>query len=163
MLKTQRRRPAALFTGAGSGSIRRSTKQRLAGSRTIASRTPKGALSLILLLSVTAAHAQTPGDPAKGKALFEACAACHSLAPDDNGSGPTLAGLFGRPSAAIDAFNYSAPMRRANATWTPEVLDGFLADPQAPPFRGNRMPFAAMSDPDQRRDLIAYLQQAAQH
>lgn len=118
------------------------------------------ALGLILACAALAARAQGPGDPVKGKALFEACAACHSLAADDNGSGPTLAGLFGRPSAAIDSFNYSAPMRRANVTWTPEVLDGFLADPQAAPFRGNRMPFAAMTDADQRRDLIAYLQQA---
>src|SRR5690348_5594556 len=91
------------------------------------------ALGLAMALSTLGAKAQAPGDPAKGKALFEACAACHSLAADDNGSGPTLAGLFGRPSAAIDSFNYSAPMRRANVTWTPETLDGFLADPQAPP------------------------------
>ena len=116
----------------------------------------------MLALSGAAARGQTPpaGDPVKGQALFDECAACHSLKPDDNGSGPTLFGLFGRPSASIDGYNYSAPMRRANVAWTPELLDGFLTDDQAPPFRGNRMPFAGIADAGERRDLIAYLQQA---
>ncbi len=52
-------------------------------------------------------------------------------------------------------------MRRANVVWTPDLLDAYLADPQAPPFRGNRMPFAGMPDRQARADLIAYLQAAS--
>ncbi|HEY7297334.1 MAG TPA: cytochrome c family protein [Xanthobacteraceae bacterium] len=100
------------------------------------------------------------GDPAKGKAVFEQCAPCHSLEAGQNGVGPSLHGLFGRKSGSEDDFTYSAAMRRANVTWTPEQLDHYLANPQGGVFRGNRMPFAGISDPEMRADLIAYLEQA---
>ena len=110
-------------------------------------------------MSVAAARAAD--DPAKGKALFETCVACHSLEVGKNTVGPTLHGLFGRKSASED-FIYSPVMRRANVTWTPELLGNYLADPQAGVFRGNRMPFAGMPDPQARADLVAYLKQATQ-
>lgn len=123
-----------------------------------------GVLALVTAGSAGFAQDQTAaaGDPDKGKALFDQCAACHSLDGDQNDLGPTLHGLFGRPTASIDGFEYSGPMRRANTVWTPQTLDAFLADPQAPPFKGNRMPFSGLPDAADRRDLIAYLQQAAQ-
>ena len=98
-------------------------------------------------------------DLVKGKALFENCVACHSLAAGENGVGPSLHGLFGRKSASED-FTYSPAMRRANVTWTPELLDRYLADPQGGAFRGNRMPFSGMPDAQARTDLIGYLKQA---
>lgn len=112
----------------------------------------------LMTISLTAA-AQ---DAERGKALFEQCIACHSFDPDRNETGPHLKGLFGRKAASAGDFVYSPPLRRANFVWTPELLDQFLADPQAPPFRGNRMPFAGMADAQERADLIAYLKQAAQ-
>ena len=98
----------------------------------------------------------------RGKALFEQCVACHSLEAGHNETGPHLRGLFGRKSASADDYVYSPPMRRANVVWTPALLDKFLADPQSPPFRGNKMPFAGLPDAQARADLIAYLQQATQ-
>ena len=74
-------------------------------------------------------------------------------------SGPTLHDLFGRKSAT-EEFSYSAAMRRTNITWTPELLDTYLADPQGGMFRGNRMPFSGLPDAQERADLIAYLKQA---
>src|SRR5215831_7649498 len=106
----------------------------------------------------TATAAVAAGDAAKGKAVFEQCAACHSLEADQNGVGPSLHGLFGRKSGSEEDFVYSAAMRRANVTWTPEQLDRYLADPQGGVFRGNRMPFAGISDAQARADLIAYLE-----
>jgi cytochrome c len=97
-------------------------------------------------------------DAGRGKAVFEQCAAWHSFDPTRSELGPHLKGLFGRKSASVDDFIYSPAMRRANVTWTPELLDAFLKDPQAPPFRGNRMPFAGIPDTQARSDLIAYLQ-----
>jgi cytochrome c len=101
-------------------------------------------------------------DAAHGKALFEQCVACHSLEVGHNETGPHLHGLFGRKSASVDDYVYSPPMRRANVVWTPALLDRFLAEPQAGPVRGNKMPFAGMPDAQARADLIAYLQQATQ-
>ena len=100
-------------------------------------------------------------DAGRGKAVFEQCAACHSFEPGHNETGPHLKGLIGRKTASVEDFIYSPAMRRANVTWTPETLDAYLRDPQAPPFRGNRMPFAGIPDAQARADLIAYLQAAA--
>jgi len=118
---------------------------------------------LVMLLAIAgsmAAHAAAGAeDPVKGKAQFENCVTCHSLEAGQNGVGPTLHGLFGRKSAA-EEFNYSPAMRRANVTWTPELLDTYLADPQGGLFRANRMPFSGLPDAQARADLIAYLKQA---
>jgi cytochrome c len=97
-------------------------------------------------------------DAGRGKAVFEQCAACHALESGHNETGPYLKGIVGRKSASIENFIYSPAMRRANVNWTPDLLDAFLKDPQAPPFRGNRMPFAGIPDAQARADLIAYLQ-----
>jgi cytochrome c len=99
-------------------------------------------------------------DAQHGKALFDQCSACHSFDPTRNETGPHLKGLFGRKAASVGDFVYSPPLRRADFVWTPELLDKFLAEPQAPPFRGNRMPFAGMPDAQARADLIAYLKEA---
>lgn len=114
---------------------------------------------LALAGSVTAHSAATAQDATKGKAVFEQCIACHSLAAGENGVGPTLHGLFGRQSAS-EEFNYSPALRRAKITWTPELLDQYLADPQGGVFRGNRMPFSGLPDAQARTDLIGYLKEA---
>ncbi len=110
---------------------------------------------------MAAASAAAADDAAKGKVLFEQCAACHSLEAGKEGTGPTLHGLFGRKAASED-FLYSRAMRRANVTWTPELLDRYLANPQDGVFRGNRMPYSGMPNAQDRADLIAYLKQATQ-
>jgi len=112
---------------------------------------------VVVLAMTGSASAQ---DAVHGKVLFEQCAACHSLQAGHNETGPHLHGLFGRKSASVDDYVYSPPMRRANVVWSPEQLDRFLADPQSPPFRGNKMPLAGMPDAKARADLIAYLQAA---
>ncbi len=115
---------------------------------------------LLAIAGSVAAHSATAAeDPVKGKAGFETCAACHSLEAGQHGVGPTLHDLFGRKSAT-EEFSYSAAMRRTNITWTPELLDTYLADPQGGMFRGNRMPFSGLPDAQERADLIAYLKQA---
>ena len=119
---------------------------------------------LVMLLAIAGTLAVSSALAAersvRGKALFENCVTCHSLEAGQNGVGPTLHGLFGRKSAA-EEFNYSPAMRRANITWTPELLDTYLADPQGGVFRGNRMPFSGIAESQARADLIAYLKQAA--
>jgi cytochrome c len=106
-----------------------------------------------------AGAAYTEGDPARGEKRFEECASCHSLAPDENGVGPTLYGIFNRKAAALEDFRYSAAMRNSGITWTAETLDVFIADPQKM-VSGNRMAYAGLPDAADRADLISYLQQA---
>lgn len=97
-------------------------------------------------------------DPNRGKDLFNRrCTGCHSLT--DNREGPHLAGVYGRPSASIAGFPYSAALRGANITWNDQTLDRWLTDPDAF-FPGNNMDFR-VPRPQERADLIAFLKQSA--
>jgi cytochrome c len=111
-------------------------------------------LSLTLFLM---AAARADGDAARGEARFQDCAACHKLEAGSNDVGPSLHGIFERKAAALTDFRYSPAMKRSGISWTPETLDKFIADPQAM-VSANRMPYAGMANPNDRADLIAYLQ-----
>ena len=104
------------------------------------------------------AHAQQ-GDATRGEQKFVECAACHSVERGVNNVGPSLAGIFGRQSGSLVDFRYSAAMRKAKITWTPEVLSEFISDPQKR-VPANRMPYAGLTDAAARADLIAYLEKA---
>ena len=108
--------------------------------------------------------AAVPGlaaDTARGEQLFVECASCHTLEKGVHNVGPSLAGLFQRKAGAFEDYRYSPAMKRSNITWTPEELDKFIADPQGV-VPANRMPYAGMTNPADRADLIAYLQRATQ-
>jgi cytochrome c len=109
----------------------------------------------VVLVAVLASQAPaTAANVDHGKHVFAACAACHTEKPD--ALGPSLKGVVGRKSAALDDFRYSGPMRRANLTWDEATLRQFLADPQAK-VAGTRMPFGGLSDPKDVDDVVAYL------
>ena len=108
------------------------------------------ALGAVAALVLPAAAA----DVEHGRQLFVACAACHSDRPDS--LGPSLKGVVGRKSAALEDFRYSNPRKRANLVWDEENLRAYIADPQAK-VKGNRMPYGGLSDPKDVDDVIAYL------
>jgi cytochrome c len=119
-------------------------------------------MKALVLAGIVAALAIDAGaaDAARGKQLFEQCAACHSLEAGKHGLGPSLAGVVGRKSAALEDFRYSPPMKRASIAWTRETMGAFIADPQKE-IKGNRMPFSGMPEAADREDLLEYLLQAA--
>src|SRR5258705_13263486 len=80
-------------------------------------------------------------DVEKGKAVFEQCAACHSLDGAGDYDGPTLKGVIGRKAGSLDDYRYSAAMKRSDVVWDPVALDTYVADPQAF-IPGNHMAFA---------------------
>lgn len=98
------------------------------------------------------------GDPARGAQLFgRACGACHSLAPGEHRTGPSLAGVIGRKAGMADEFHrYSPPLQASGVIWDEASLDAWIADPQAF-IPGTRMSFRGLSDTQARADLIAYL------
>jgi cytochrome c len=108
----------------------------------------------LCMLSVPAAAA----DASKGKALFEACAKCHSITAESDTSlvGPTLKGVVGRKAASIEDFRYSSAMRSSGLSWTEENLKEYIADPQSK-VKGNRMALKSSFEPNEIDDLIAYL------
>ena len=88
------------------------------------------------------------------------CYACHALEPDGSTpAGPTLHAIVGRPVAADPGFNYSPALRRLateHDRWTPELLDRFLADPEAV-APGTQMGLIGMDDAAARGALINWL------
>ncbi len=98
---------------------------------------------------------------ADGEALAAGrCGGCHTFtAGGDTIVGPNLYDVVDRQVAAVEGFAYSQALRDlgADATWTFDRLDSFLASP-AVAVPGTRMGFAGISDPDDRAAVIAYLQ-----
>jgi cytochrome c len=95
----------------------------------------------------------------RGQLLSLACAACHSFGEGEPTIvGPNLHGVFGRPAAAVEGFDYSPALRSSGLVWTPRALDAWLADP-ASFVAGTKMTFTGYRSSDDRRDLIAYLLQ----
>lgn len=101
----------------------------------------------------------------RGRAVFKRCYACHTAYGNERGEhGLSLWRVVGRRAGAMRGFDYSPAMRaqgRAGLAWTAAALDRFLADPAAA-VPGTSMPFAGLSDPRERADLIAFLRRAEQ-
>ena len=113
------------------------------------------AYAAVAALATTLLGTPAPAaDVAHGQEVYRACAACHTEKPD--ALGPSLRGVIGRKSAALDDFRYSNPMRRANLVWDEANLRQFLADPQAK-VAGTRMPFGGLGDPKDIDDVVGYL------
>ncbi|AXI43771.1 cytochrome c family protein [Sulfitobacter sp. SK011] len=95
-------------------------------------------------------------DIAKGEKVFKKCSACHKVEKGANAVGPYLIGVVGRPVDAADGFSYSGALEKVADVWTPEHLNGFLANPKgyAP---GTTMGFAGLKKIEERADVIAYL------
>ena len=108
-----------------------------------------GGMSLAWLAS-----AATPAGTSSA-ADFSRCAGCHSTQAGQNKIGPTLAGVFDRPSGSVSGYNYSAAMKNAHLTWDDQTLDKFLQNPGGL-VHGTKM-FATVPDADTRQRVIAYL------
>ena len=115
-------------------------------------------LALAALTLAATGSAQAAGDPAAGRAIYERCAACHSLALDR--AGPHHCGLLGRKAGSVKGFAYSEAMKRSRIVWSKTALDRFLANP-ARAVPGTSMGYAGVSDARERANLIAYLENAA--
>jgi cytochrome c len=99
------------------------------------------------------AHAQD--DAAAGEKVFAHCTACHSNKPGENKIGPSLAGVYGRKSAAEPGYGYSSALKGLNITWDEKTLDEFLHGPSKF-VRGTKMVYSVPDEKD-RLDVIAYL------
>ena len=118
-------------------------------------------LSAFAYLLVLQAHAAAAdGNPARGQRVFGACAACHSLQPGKNMTGPSLAEIWNRKAGRLDSFGrYSPALKAADIEWNDRTLDEWIEDPQHL-VPGNEMTFAGIKDAQQRADLLAFLKDA---
>jgi cytochrome c len=105
------------------------------------------------------AHFLQTADAARGEAVFRKCAACHNA---DNGGanslGPNLWGMMGAGIAQRAGFAYSEPLRAHGGNWDWETMSAWLQSPRA--FApGTKMTFAGLSDPQERADVMLFLNQ----
>jgi cytochrome c len=110
-------------------------------------------------LLVAPANAQT-GNANRGQRVFGACAACHSLEPNRNMTGPSLAELWNRKAGGLASFHrYSPALQSSGIVWNDKSLDEWLKDPQHL-VPGNTMTFQGIGNDQQRADLLAFLKDA---
>ncbi len=104
-----------------------------------------------------AAFLQT-ADIAKGEAAFKKCSACHTI--DKGGAigiGPNLYGIVGAQHAKVGGFGYSdGMMATAGKVWDWEGLSAWIENPKKY-IPGNKMSFAGIGKPEERANLLAYL------
>jgi cytochrome c len=118
----------------------------------------RGLLASALALSTTVAAAAA-ADAVRGEQIYARCLACHALAYDR--VGPRHCGLFGRLAGSASGYEYSPAMKNSHITWDAKALDRFLAKPLAM-VPGSTMTYDGVPDPNERADLIAYLDRASQ-
>lgn len=96
-------------------------------------------------------------DAARGEAAFRKCTTCHTINQGGaNGIGPNLYRTLGSPLGHIPGFAYSDALKAVGGTWGWENMNDWLRNPRA--FaNGTKMTFAGISNPQERADLILYL------
>jgi cytochrome c len=98
-------------------------------------------------------------DPAAGQQVFNKCMACHNA--DKGGAnqlGPNLWGVIGEPIGQGKGFAFSDALAKKGGTWDWDKLSEWLTSPRA--FAsGTKMTFAGLSNPQDRANVIAFLNQ----
>jgi len=96
-------------------------------------------------------------DAAAGKRVFNKCIACHAVGSGAaNKVGPELNGLFGRPAGSVLGYAYTSANKRSGITWDEQTFALYIASPQAV-VKGTKMAFTGLKNPQEVKDLIAYL------
>ena len=96
-------------------------------------------------------------DIEKGSKVFSKCKACHKLGAGENGIGPTLHNVMGRAIGTEAGYSYSNAMASFGGDWDVSNMNGFLEKPRGF-MAGTKMSFAGLRRPQERADIIAYLQ-----
>lgn len=97
-------------------------------------------------------------DAAKGAEVFKKCASCHTINNGGaNGIGPNLYGTMGEGiGEGKGGFAFSAALSGHGGKWDFESMNAWLKSPKK--FaEGTKMSFAGLSKPEDRANLIAYL------
>lgn len=91
------------------------------------------------------------------------CSICHALGPDgERRAGPTLHGIMGRDAGALDGYPYSDTLSTSDIVWNSDTIDALFDIGPDDYITGSKMPQQRITDPQDRADLIAFLQRATQ-
>ena len=103
-------------------------------------------------------------DAAKGADVFKKCQACHNADKGGpNALGPNLWGIVGEPiGQGANGFAFSDALKGKGGSWDFGKLNEWLTSPKA--FApGTKMTFAGLSDPQDRANVIGYLDKQTDH
>ena len=97
-------------------------------------------------------------DAAKGAEVFKKCAACHNADKGGpNALGPNLWGVLGEPiGKGANGFAFSEALAGVGGNWDWTSLNHWLTSPKAM-AAGTKMTFAGLGDPQDRANVIAFL------
>ena len=103
------------------------------------------------------AHYLQTADAARGEAIFHRCQSCHNADNGGaNGMGPNLWSTVGNTIAHRADFSYSDALKNHGGRWDWDTLSTWLHAPGrfAP---GTKMTFAGLGDPQERADVMVFL------
>ena len=97
-------------------------------------------------------------DASRGERQARKCAGCHTF--NQGGAtktGPNLYDIINNDKGHIADFAYSSALLEMGGLWTYENMDAFIANPRQY-MPGTKMSYAGLRNPEQRADLLAYMQ-----
>jgi cytochrome c len=115
----------------------------------------------LAMSAISPAVAQAPDEATMklGQRVFLMCRSCHSTEKDGRHKvGPNLNGLFGAKAGSKEGFKYSDVVKNSGITWSEETVNEWLVKPKDF-LPGNKMAFAGVPKPEDRKALIAYLKE----
>jgi cytochrome c len=111
--------------------------------------------------AVAQGAAPQTGRPDAGAVVFKKCMACHQVGPNaQNGIGPVLNGIVGRPAGQYPNYSYSSANKNSGLVWDEATLARYLRAP-AEVVAGTKMIFFGLKKDREISDVIAYLEQFA--
>ncbi len=97
----------------------------------------------------------------RGAEVFQACAACHTLTPDDgNRAGPTLHGVFGRRIATAPGYPFTEALKKLDIVWSSDTISKLFEIGPARYTPGTKMPEQIVSNERDRAALVEFLRGA---
>ena len=100
-------------------------------------------------------------DADRGAKIFKKCASCHNVQKGEGSKvGPALYGVVGRAKGTFAGFSYSDGLKAKGGLWDRESINQFITKPKDY-ISGTKMAFAGLKKPQDRADVILYLEQVA--
>ena len=96
-------------------------------------------------------------DAKAGEAVFKRCMTCHTINKGGaNGNGPNLWGTVGAPVGHVAGYAYTPDLKKLGGSWDWDKLNEWLKNPRGL-VPGTKMSFAGLGKPEDRANLLAYL------